>query len=254
MLTIDRMSRITKEIMLGLPPSLTTAEAREPRRQVEEELIQMRKDGIMPDLPYDFDDLPSLASNPIPSESDIQLRKTTLIRSNLESQWRLSQQLIPIALILSFVYLSTPAWADDQAGAEAFERSDYATALRELRPLAEHGDGLAQSMLGWMYEWGEGVPKDYVQARLWYEKAAAQGSPDAQFTLGQLYAKGQGVTQNHVQAHMWYNLAAANGEENGTKWRDFVARMMTPVQIAQAQKLAREWKPQRKLKDQGRVF
>ena len=282
MLTIDQMSRITKEIMLGLPPSLTTAEAREHRRQVEEELIQMRKDGIMPDLPYDFDDLPSLASNPIPSESDIQLRKTTLIRSNLESQWRLAQHLMPIALILSFLYLSTPAWADDQAGAEAFERGDYSTALRELRPLAEHGDSLAQSMLGWMYEWGEGVPKDYMQARLWYEKAAAQGFapaqtnlgalynngrgvpqdyeqarlwyekaaaqgfPDAQFSLGQMYAKGQGVPQNHVQAHMWYNLAAANGEENGTKWRDFVARMMTPVQIAKAQKLAREWKPQRK--------
>ena len=290
MLTIDQMSRITKEIMLGLPPSLTTAEAREHRRQVEEELIQMRKDGIMPDLPYEFDDLPSLASNPIPSESDIQLCKTTLIRSNLESQWRLAEQLIPIALILSFLYLSTPAWADDKAGVEAFERSDYATAVRELRPLAEHGDGLAQSMLGWMYEWGEGVPKDYVQARLWYEKAAvqgfapaqtnlgalynngrgvpqdyvqarlwyekaaAQGFPDAQFTLGQMYAKGQGVPQNHVQAHMWYNLAAANGEENGTKWRDFVARMMTPVQITQAQKLAREWKPQRRLKDQRRVF
>jgi TPR repeat protein len=290
MLTIDQMSRITKEIMLGLPPSLTTAEAREHRSQVEEELIQMRKDGIMPDLPYDFDDLPSLASNPIPSESDIQLRKTTLIRSNLESQWRLAQQLIPIALIFSFLYLNTPAWADDQAGAEAFERGDYATALRELRPLAKHGDGLAQSMLGWMYEWGEGVPKDYVQARLWYEKAAAQGfAPaqtnlgalynngrgvpqdyvqarlwyekaaaqgfaDAQFSLGLMYAKGKGVPQNHVQAHMWYNLAAANGEENGTKWRDFVARMMTPVQIAEAQKRAREWKPQRRLKDQGRVF
>ena len=127
----------------------------------------MRKDGIMPDLPYDFDDLPSLASNPIPSENDIQLRKTTLIRSNLESQWHLAQQLFPIALILSFLYLSTPAWAYDQAGAEAFERGDYATALRELRPLAEHGDGLAQSMLGWMYEWGVGVPKDYLQARLW---------------------------------------------------------------------------------------
>src|SRR5262245_38103655 len=318
MLTIDQMSRITKEIMVGLPPSLTTAEAREHRRQVEEELIQMRKDGIMPDLPYDFDDLPSLASNPIPSESDIQLPKKIMIRSNLESQWRLAQQLIPIALILSFLCLNTPAWAYDQAGAEAFERGDYATALRELRPLAEHGDGLAQSMLGWMYEWGEGVPQDYVQALLWYEKAAAQGFapaqtklgalykkgrgvpqdyvqarlwyekaaaqgfpdaqtnlgalynngrgvpqdyvqarlwyekaaaqwfPDAQFSLGLMYAKGQGVPQNHVQAHMWYNLAAANGEENGTKWRDFVARMMTPVQIATAQKLAREWKPQRK--------
>src|SRR5262245_5395453 len=154
MLTIDQMSRITKEIMLGLPPSLTTAEAREHRRQVEEELIQMRKDGIMPDLPYDFDDLPSLASNPMPSESDIQLRKTILIRSNLESQWRLAQQFIPIALILSFLYLNTPAWAYDQAGGEAFERCDYATAVRELSPWAAHGDGVAQAMLVWMYEWG----------------------------------------------------------------------------------------------------
>src|SRR5262245_62416183 len=117
MLTIDQMSRITKEIMVGLPPSLTTAEAREHRRQVEEELIQMRKDGIMPDLPYDFDDLPSLASNPIPSESDIELRKT-MIRSNLESQWRLAQQLITIALIIYFFCLNTPACAYELVDSE----------------------------------------------------------------------------------------------------------------------------------------
>src|SRR5262245_39856094 len=116
-----------------------------------------------------------------------------------------------IALILSILYLSTPAWADYQAGTEAFERGDYATALPELRPFAEHGDSLAQSMLGWMYEWGEGVPKDYMQARVWYEKAAAQGFAPAQTNLGALYNIGRGVPQDYVQARLWYEKAAAKG-------------------------------------------
>jgi hypothetical protein len=56
-LTVDQMSTITKEILLNLPPSVTTEEALEHRRQVEVELAEMRAKGIAPDLPYDFDDL-----------------------------------------------------------------------------------------------------------------------------------------------------------------------------------------------------
>jgi TPR repeat protein len=76
----------------------------------------------------------------------------------------------------------------------------------------------------------------------WYRKAADQGVIDAQFNLGIMYVYGSGV-QDYVQAHMWWNLAAVSGDEDAIKNRDKVAKKMTPAQIAEAQKLAREWKP-----------
>jgi len=65
----------------------------------------------------------------------------------------------------------------------------------------------------------------------------------AQGNLGMMYANGRGVPQDYVQAHMWLNLASAGGNEIGRKNRDMVAAKMTPAQIAQAQQLARDWKP-----------
>jgi len=61
-----------------------------------------------------------------------------------------------------------------------------------------------------------------------------------------MYKEGRGVTQNYVQAHMWFKLAAARGQIDAGKWRDSLAKLMTPAQIAEAQKLAREWKPKGK--------
>jgi TPR repeat protein len=72
---------------------------------------------------------------------------------------------------------------------------------------------------------------------------ADQGNAHAQFNLGAMYANGQGVPQDYVRAHMWFNLSAAQGEKNANKQRDLVAKRMTEAQIAEAQKLAREWKP-----------
>ncbi len=95
-----------------------------------------------------------------------------------------------------------------------------------------------------MYENGQGVPQDDKQAVAWYRKAADQGVIDAQFNLGIMYVYGNGEgVQDYVQAHMWWNLAAVSGDEDAIKNRDIVAKKMTPAQIAEAQKLAREWKP-----------
>ena len=76
-----------------------------------------------------------------------------------------------------------------------------------------------------------------------FSKAAEQGDAKAQTNLGVMYYEGQGVPQDYVQAHMWFNLAAASGKENAAENRDIAASNMTPAQIAEAQKLAREWKP-----------
>ena len=74
--------------------------------------------------------------------------------------------------------------------------------------------------------------------------------PSAQQTLGIMYSVGQGVTQDYVWAHMWLNLAASRRpatdqeeRDKAIKARDLVASLMTREQIAEAQKLAREWKP-----------
>ena len=97
-----------------------------------------------------------------------------------------------IGLVLSIICLAVPAWADFQAGMDANNRGDYATALREWRPLAEQGDPSAQFRLGLLYENGNGVPRDFAKARLWYEKAAVQGEAKAQFYLGIQSAFGEG--------------------------------------------------------------
>ncbi len=70
---------------------------------------------------------------------------------------------------------------------------------------------------------------------------AQTGTPDALFELGILYATGRDVAADLVAAHKWFNLAAARGNEAALNHRAELAREMSGEQIAQAQKLAREW-------------
>ena len=187
-----------------------------------------------------------------------------------------------LVLVLVFLaWFAALAIADFDAGMAAYERGDYATALRERKPLAEQGDAVAQAGLGFMYEKGKGVPQDYAEALRWYRLAAEQGHAIAQVNLGTIYyqgwgvpqdykeavrwfrlaadqglalaqakmgiryEEGEGVPQNYVLAHMWYTLAAAQGDKGVSRLRDILTPMMTPAQIAEAQKLAREWKPKK---------
>jgi TPR repeat protein len=127
---------------------------------------------------------------------------------------------------------------------------DYAEAVTWYRKAAEQGYAVAQYALGVGYDRGQGVPQDDAEAVTWYRKAAEQGYADAQNNLGNIYNAGRGVPQDFVQAHKWYSLAAARSAasevrlRNGAvKNRDRVAAKMTTAQIAEAQRLAREWKP-----------
>ena len=100
-----------------------------------------------------------------------------------------------------------------------------------------------------MYAEGRSVPQDYAEAAKWFRLAAAQGDAEAQHNLGVLYRRGQGVPQDYVEAHKWLNPAAATTAEpahrdSAVKGRDSLAALMTPAQIAEAQKRAREWKKQ----------
>ena len=116
-------------------------------------------------------------------------------------------------------------------------------ALRLIRPLANDGNATAQFNLGVIYLTGRGVQQDYSAAALWFRKAAEQGYALAQSNLGTLYRDGQGVAQDDVRAHMWFSLAAARGQQIAVKTLEMAERKMTPAQITEAQKLARDWKP-----------
>ena len=116
---------------------------------------------------------------------------------------------LTISVLLGSVGMSSAA--DFQTGVGAYLRDDYATALREWRPLAEQGDAGAQFFLGWLYEEGEGVAQDRVEAVRWYRLAAEQEDADAQFNLGTMYRLGQGVAQDYVEAGRWFRLAAEQG-------------------------------------------
>jgi TPR repeat protein len=85
----------------------------------------------------------------------------------------------PIGAVVVALALVGTAAADSLEDAyAAAKRGDYATAMRLWRPYADRGDSLAQSQIGWMYERGEGVPQDYVQAHFWYNLAASHDAPD----------------------------------------------------------------------------
>ncbi|MBF0141426.1 MAG: sel1 repeat family protein [Magnetococcales bacterium] len=120
---------------------------------------------------------------------------------------------------------------------------DNAEAEKFLRKAAEQNDVTAQKNLAIMYTSGDGVPRNIQAAVKWFRRAADQGDAGAQRSLGNMYENGRGVPIDHVQAHMWYSLSAVQGDEDAIKRRDGIARRMTAAQIAQAQEIARKWKP-----------
>ena len=185
--------------------------------------------------------------------------------------------LIIIPVLLFSILLGVPSYsADFNKGVIAAQNGDFATALKEWKPLAEEGNAVAQNNLGLMYHNGWGVPQDDKEAVYWYrlaveqgyaiaqynlglmyEKgkgvpqddkeaarlyrlAAEQGYADAQGNLGVMYVFGKGVTKDFVYAHMWGNIALMNGNERGASVRGHVAEKMTSSQIEEAQRLAIE--------------
>jgi TPR repeat protein len=206
-----------------------------------------------------------------PSGADV--RRKTIHQTKGKAMLRAI--LLAFALTLSAVPVAANTFDDAEA---AYKRGDYETAVRLLRQLAEQGDAQAQYNLGLMYD-GRGVPQDYVESLKWYRMAAEQGHANAQLFLGLMYKKGKGIPQDdaesvrwyrmaaeqgdanaqlflgfaygtgkgvqrdYVLGHKWCNLAAAQGDESGIKCRDVFAKSMTSEQTAEAQRMARDWKP-----------
>ena len=119
---------------------------------------------------------------------------------------------------------------------------DGAEAARWYRLAADQGLADAQFALGLMYTVGLGVPPDNREAARWYRLAADQGIARAQSSLGFMYSEGRGVPRDYVQAHLWFSLAADAGDADGIDARPAIEKLMKPDQIAEARRLAREWK------------
>lgn len=133
--------------------------------------------------------------------------------------------------------------ADFAAGLSAYQKGDYAKAMKEWRPLAEKGVAAAQFNLGLMSLDGQGVPQDYAEAARWFERSADQDYTKAQLNLGALYGVGKGVKRDYVQAYKWLNLCAAKGDQKCIAQRDLVTKKLKPAQLATAQRLSTEFKP-----------
>jgi hypothetical protein len=123
---------------------------------------------------------------------------------------------------------------------------DEVEAMRWYHRAAELGSPTAQNNLGAMYAAGRGTLQDDGEAVRWWRSAAEQGYAIAQVNLGWSLVNGLGVAQDFVEGYMWLSLAAPRlppGEPRELAGRELgaVRASMTPSQIAEAQRLAREW-------------
>jgi TPR repeat protein len=126
---------------------------------------------------------------------------------------------------------------------------DYAEAAEWYHKAAEQGDAHAQSKLGDAYYIGVGVTADHFEAAKWYTEAAEQGVASAQRHLGIMYGLGQGVPRDYTEAYKWYTLAADQHDNNAVHNRDSISGSMTSSEIADGQRLSREFLARRQRGD-----
>ena len=120
-------------------------------------------------------------------------------------------RLTTVILLLFMPVGLVSADAFDDANAD-YSAGKYEDAFAGFKPLAERGNVLAQSNLGYMYAQGEGVPQNYIEAVKWYRKAAEQGNAREQSYLGYMYSNGHGVTQDDKEAVKWIRKSAEQGD------------------------------------------
>jgi TPR repeat protein len=115
-------------------------------------------------------------------------------------------------------------------------------ALRLFLLAARQGVASAQYNVGIMYVAGRGINQDYAEAFRWFSLGAAQGEVGSEYYVGSMQINGDGTPRDHVSAYMWLNLAAAQGHERAKLELVFLRAKMTPEQIADGERLARNWK------------
>ena len=144
-------------------------------------------------------------------------------------------------ILLSFTH---PSLADNahQDGWNAMARHDYKTAHKLCLPLAEEGNALSQTCMGFLYADGLGVPEDAQRTFKWFRLAAEQGDGLAQVRVGVMYLGAEESPGNHVLAYMWLSLSAAQGFKSAVTGINLLEKTMTPSEIEKARELAGNWK------------
>ena len=142
-----------------------------------------------------------------------------------ENAWRIERRLSLFILLLCLL-VAPSVWGDYQDGRKAYNRGDYATALKELLPLAEQGHAGAQYFVGYMYYKGQGVVQNGAEAVKWFRQAGRQGDVKAQYLLGYMYYKGQGIGQDGEEAEKWLRKAA---EQDHAKAQFYLEEMYYAV-------------------------
>jgi hypothetical protein len=144
--------------------------------------------------------------------------------------------------------LKSPDTADTSAAAgkrgdfpKPNRLDDHHFAVQLYEESAENGDSDAQYKLGLLYLTGNGALQDFAEAAKWLRLAAEQGYALAQYELGLIYRSGYGLAIDQVQSYVWLNLAAAAGVQQAVGARDDVMRSLNTRQLAQAQKISRDW-------------
>jgi TPR repeat protein len=122
--------------------------------------------------------------------------------------------------------------------------------VKWFRKAAEQNVADAQYNLGVCYAIGQGVTEDDAEAVKWFRKAAEQNYADAQYNLGVCYDSGEGVAKDEIEAYKWWLLAAGHGNDDAKYNMTIVENKMTREQIAEGQRLARDFKP-RKVPPEG---
>lgn len=129
-------------------------------------------------------------------------------------------------------------------------KKDKKEAIKWYRKAAAQGNASGQFNLGFCYDGGIGVRKNHKMSLQWFRKAADQGDAEAQWWVALKYRHGQGVKRDLVQAYKWDLLAAVGKgwiKRVSSKFDHppavYLAKQMTPKQIAKAKLLAAAWKP-----------
>ena len=142
--------------------------------------------------------------------------------------------------------LTSPARADFANAVVAYDQGSFSPARREFLGLAQRGHAGAEFMLGAMYFYGKGVPRNDAIAAIWFHKAAIKGDASGQLAFGSLHIRGLGVRQNLVKAFSWLTVAANHAipglQQQAITLRDEAARLMKPDEIADAKRWASSFK------------
>jgi TPR repeat protein len=111
---------------------------------------------------------------------------------------------------------------------------DPQRALVYYKEAAVRGQVDAENAIGLSFYQGQGLPKDDIFARMWFERAAEGGSPDAMFNLAVMEVNGEGGKTDLPAAYAWMRLAQKGGLDRAGRAADELAGKLTPEDRAKA--------------------